>query len=59
MTIDTDEDLRRARCHDDAAARSTITLDAKDAPKTVNSFVFLAKQHFYDGLTFHRSSRTS
>ncbi len=24
------------------------------APKTVNSFVFLARQGFYDGLTFHR-----
>jgi cyclophilin family peptidyl-prolyl cis-trans isomerase len=31
-----------------------ITLDAKVAPETVNSFVFLAKNHFYDGLTFHR-----
>jgi cyclophilin family peptidyl-prolyl cis-trans isomerase len=26
----------------------------KDAPQSVNSFVFLAKDHFYDGLTFHR-----
>jgi peptidyl-prolyl cis-trans isomerase B (cyclophilin B) len=26
----------------------------KEAPITVNSFVFLAKQGFYDGLTFHR-----
>jgi cyclophilin family peptidyl-prolyl cis-trans isomerase len=26
----------------------------KDAPQTVNSFVFLARDHFYDGLTFHR-----
>src|SRR5690349_20584665 len=24
------------------------------APQTVNSFVFLAKEGFYDGLTFHR-----
>ena len=24
------------------------------APKTVNSFVFLAREGFYDGLTFHR-----
>jgi cyclophilin family peptidyl-prolyl cis-trans isomerase len=24
------------------------------APITVNSFVFLAKQHFFDGVTFHR-----
>ena len=34
-----------------------ITLDAKVAPKTVNSFVFLAKNHFYDGLTFHRLAK--
>lgn len=31
-----------------------IELFAKDAPKTVNNFVFLAKDHFYDGLKFHR-----
>lgn len=31
-----------------------IELFAKDAPKTVNNFVFLAKDHFYDGITFHR-----
>jgi cyclophilin family peptidyl-prolyl cis-trans isomerase len=34
-----------------------ITLDAKDAPKTVNSFVFLAKQGFFDGLKFHRVAK--
>ncbi len=32
----------------------TIALDAKDSPKGVNNFVFLARQGFYDGLTFHR-----
>ncbi|AYB37496.1 peptidylprolyl isomerase [Brevibacillus laterosporus] len=32
----------------------TIQLFAKDAPKTVNSFVFLANDHFYDGIKFHR-----
>ncbi len=32
----------------------TIALDPKAAPKTVNNFVFLSKQGFYDGLTFHR-----
>ncbi|MCR8962858.1 peptidylprolyl isomerase [Brevibacillus halotolerans] len=32
----------------------TIQLFAKDAPKTVNNFVFLANDHFYDGVTFHR-----
>ena len=31
-----------------------IALDPLAAPKTVNSFVFLARYHFYDGLTFHR-----
>jgi peptidyl-prolyl cis-trans isomerase B (cyclophilin B) len=29
-------------------------LFAKDAPKTVNNFVFLAREGFYDGTTFHR-----
>jgi len=31
-----------------------LELFAKEAPKTVNSFVFLARQGFYDGLIFHR-----
>ncbi len=31
-----------------------ITLFAKEAPTTVNNFVFLAKDGFYDGLKFHR-----
>jgi cyclophilin family peptidyl-prolyl cis-trans isomerase len=31
-----------------------VSLDAKAAPQTVNNFVFLANQGFYDGLTFHR-----
>jgi cyclophilin family peptidyl-prolyl cis-trans isomerase len=35
----------------------TIALDPKEAPKTVNSFVFLAKEHFYDGLTFQRVAK--
>jgi cyclophilin family peptidyl-prolyl cis-trans isomerase len=34
-----------------------ITLDAKVAPETVNSFVFLANHHFYDGLSFHRLAK--
>jgi peptidyl-prolyl cis-trans isomerase B (cyclophilin B) len=29
-------------------------LFAKDAPKTVNNFIFLAKEKFYDGTVFHR-----
>ena len=31
-----------------------IQLFAKDAPITVNNFVFLARDQFYDGLNFHR-----
>lgn len=29
-------------------------LYTKDAPKTVNNFVFLARDQFYDGTVFHR-----
>lgn len=32
----------------------TAELFAKEAPITVNNFVFLAREHFYDGVTFHR-----
>jgi cyclophilin family peptidyl-prolyl cis-trans isomerase len=34
-----------------------ITLDAKHAPRTGGSFKYLADQHFYDNLTFHRISQ--
>lgn len=36
--------------------RGTIVLELypEYAPKTVNNFVFLAREGFYDGLTFHR-----
>jgi peptidyl-prolyl cis-trans isomerase B (cyclophilin B) len=36
--------------------RGTIELELypQHAPQTVNNFVFLAKQGFYDGVTFHR-----
>jgi peptidylprolyl isomerase len=37
-----------------AKGNIVLQLDAKDAPITVNNFVYLADQHFYDGLTFHR-----
>ena len=32
----------------------TVDLFPKDAPKTVNNFVFLAREGFYNGLKFHR-----
>jgi len=31
-----------------------LELFAKDVPNTVNNFVFLARQGYYDGTTFHR-----
>jgi cyclophilin family peptidyl-prolyl cis-trans isomerase len=31
-----------------------IALDPVAAPKTVNNFVFLALNHYYDGVIFHR-----
>ena len=31
-----------------------IALDPLAAPKTVNSFIFLARYHYYDGVIFHR-----
>ncbi len=37
-------------------SRGEIVCDlfAKDAPNTVNNFVFLAREGFYDGTKFHR-----
>ena len=37
-------------------SKGTMVLDlhAAEAPVTVNNFVFLARQGFYDGVTFHR-----
>ena len=37
-------------------SRGKVTCDLfpKEAPKTVNNFVFLAREGFYDGTTFHR-----
>jgi len=32
----------------------TIELDASRAPQTVNNFVYLARYHYFDGITCHR-----
>jgi peptidylprolyl isomerase len=34
-----------------------VQMNPKDAPQTVNNFVYLAQQGFYNGLTFHRVER--
>src|SRR3954464_14335284 len=52
MTIDVNKTYTATI--DTNKGKIVLTLFAKDAPKTVNSFVFLAKQHFFDGLIFHR-----
>ena len=37
-----------------ARGKIEIALDPVNAPKTVNNFVFLAREGFYDGVIFHR-----
>ncbi len=37
-----------------AKGNIVVELAAADAPQTVNNFVYLARQGFYDGLSFHR-----
>ena len=52
MTIDVNKSYT-ATLHT-AKGDVVIQLLPKIAPHTVNSFVFLARQGFYDGVTFHR-----
>jgi peptidyl-prolyl cis-trans isomerase B (cyclophilin B) len=49
-------DANRAYTATFETSRGAIVCDlfAKDAPATVNNFVFLAREGFYDGTTFHR-----
>src|SRR3989304_2186212 len=42
-----------AKIHSDRGA-ITMQLHADKAPRTVNNFVFLAREGFYDGVIFHR-----
>jgi cyclophilin family peptidyl-prolyl cis-trans isomerase len=55
MTIDPAKTYTAAMAT--SAGAMVIRLDAKAAPNTVNNFVFLAREGFYDGLTFHRVVR--
>jgi cyclophilin family peptidyl-prolyl cis-trans isomerase len=52
MTIDTSKTYTATVQTD--VGTFTITLDAKSAPETVNNFVFLANQHFFDCEAFMR-----
>ncbi|MCS6803112.1 MAG: peptidylprolyl isomerase [Dehalococcoidia bacterium] len=52
MTIDQNKIYRATL--ETTKGRIVLELYPKDAPKTVNNFVTLARDGFYDGLTFHR-----
>jgi peptidyl-prolyl cis-trans isomerase B (cyclophilin B) len=52
MTIDTSKKYMATL--ETVKGNLVIELFAKDVPRTVNNFVFLARQGFYDGTTFHR-----
>ena len=52
MVIDTDK--RYTATMVTSHGTMVIALDPLAAPKTVNSFVFLARYHYYDGVIFHR-----
>lgn len=51
-TIDVDKNYTAT--FDTSKGKIVCKLFAKDAPKTVNNFVFLANDKFYDGTVFHR-----
>ena len=52
MTIDPKKNYKAS--FDTSRGTITCELFAKDAPVTVNNFVFLAREGFYDGTVFHR-----
>jgi cyclophilin family peptidyl-prolyl cis-trans isomerase len=49
-----DEALAYTATMQTSCGEIVIALDAENAPNTVNNFVFLSEEGFYDGLTFHR-----
>nr|WP_307450103.1 peptidylprolyl isomerase [Paenibacillus sp. V4I3] len=56
MSIDTDKKYQAEVTTSKGAF--TIDLFVNEAPKTVNNFVFLSKQGFYNNVTFHRIIKT-
>ncbi len=52
MQIDTENDYKVSM--ETSKGLIEIELYASAAPKTVNNFVFLAQEGFYDGVSFHR-----
>src|ERR1700733_555200 len=52
MTIDADK--KYSATFNTSRGEIVVELFTKDAPMTVNNFVFLARDKFYDGTKFHR-----
>src|ERR1700684_3804274 len=52
MSIDTSKKFTAT--FDTTKGKMVADLFPKDAPNTVNNFVFLAREKFYDGTKFHR-----
>jgi len=52
MTIDTTKEYTATI--ETEKGNISLELFAADVPKTVNNFVFLARDGFYDNITFHR-----
>ena len=52
MSIDTNKTY--VATFDTSKGKIVVDLFPGDAPKTVNNFVFLARDKFYDGTKFHR-----
>jgi cyclophilin family peptidyl-prolyl cis-trans isomerase len=52
MVLDPDKDYYANLITENGTAK--IRLFAREAPETVNNFVFLAQEGYYDGTTFHR-----
>ena len=53
MTIDPNKSYT-ATVQLEKGGEFVVELFAKEAPKTVNNFVFLSREGYYDGVTFHR-----
>ena len=54
MTIDTEKQYTAILALEKEDATVEVMLFADKAPTIVNNFVFLARQGYYDGVTFHR-----
>ena len=52
MALDPDKDYHATLFTEKGTIR--IKLFAEEAPETVNNFVFLAREGYFDGTTFHR-----